>query len=457
VRRFILVALAVLALASPARAHVERFSIDAHDVELADVIRLLGAQSGNNIIADGSVKAQRITLRLNAVTFDEALSTIASAYGLQVHREGRITIVGDAAVMNRRYPDDAATSGTRTETMALRHARPDDIAPSLQSALAPGTLVLADKRTGALVITGNTTTIARARRLVEALDAPGYGAGGSVSLETIPLRNVRAADAARALKGLVPDTAIVPDDRQNAIVVNGNAEVLSAVRSLLTSIDAPSRQVMIEVRVADVQPVNDSTDAGVQLGGTGFGAGALAHFPYTITKSSVIVNAQINTLIQHGRASILAQPRIATLNNREASLLIGEQYPVVTVNQQTGFPSVQTIDVGVRLRLTPTIGDDGTIIAELHPEYSQIIGFNDSFPIIANRKIDATLRVHDGETIVLGGLFQDVDSETITKFPILGDLPVLGAFFRNRQTTHSKDEVVFFLTPHILSGDTQKG
>jgi len=63
------------------------------------------------------------------------------------------------------------------------------------------------------------------------------------------------------------------------------------------------------------------------------------------------------------------------------------------VNQQTGFPSVQTIDVGVRLRLTPTIGDDGTITAELHPEYSQIIGFNDSFPIIANRKIDATLRV----------------------------------------------------------------
>ena len=70
--------------------------------------------------------------------------------------------------------------------------------------------------------------------------------------------------------------------------------------------------------------------------------------------------------------------------------------------------------------------------------------------------MDATLRVHDGETIVLGGLFQDVDSETITKFPILGDLPVLGTFFRNRQTTHSKDEVVFFLTPHILSAESPK-
>ncbi len=233
----------------------------------------------------------------------------------------------------------------------------------------------------------------------------------------MPLRNLRASEAVRALKGFAPDGAVLADDRQNAVVVTGNGELLATVRALLTSMDAPGRQVMVEVRVADVQPINDTTDVGFQFGGTGFGAGALAQFPYTLTKSSVAVNAQIDTLIQHGRASILAQPRIATLNNREASLLIGEQYPVVTVNQQTGFPSVQTIDVGVRLRLTPTIGDDGTITAELHPEYSQIIGFNDSFPIIANRKIDATLRVHDGETIVLGGLFGDIDSETVTKFP----------------------------------------
>ncbi len=212
---------------------------------------------------------------------------------------------------------------------------------------------------------------------------------------------------------------------------------------------------MIEVRVADVQPINDNTNVGIQFGGGGYGSGALGQFAYALTKSSVVVNAQIDALIQRGKASILAQPRIATLNNREASLLVGEQYPVVTVNQQTGFPSVQTIDVGVRLRLTPTIGADGTITADLHPEYSQIIGFNNNFPIVANRKVDATLRVRDGETIVLGGLFQDVDSETVTKFPLLGDLPVLGGFFRNRQTTHNRDEVVFFITPHILDADTK--
>jgi len=380
--RILLAALIVATLfvaRSGVPAQSDRFAIDARDVDLADIIRLLGARGGRNVVADGSVKPQRVTLRLTDVTFDEALAAVMSAYDLQSHRDGRLLLVGDAAAMSRRF--------------------------------------------------------------------------GTLAAETIALRNLRAGDAVKLLRAAVPDGALLAEERRNSVVVSGNAETVANVRTLLAQLDAPGRQVMIEVRVADVQPVNDTTNVGILFGGSGYGAGALGQLPYTLTKSSIIVNAQLDALVQRGRASILAQPRIATLNNREASLLVGEQYPVVTVNQQTGFPTVQTIDVGVRLRLTPTIGADGAITAELHPEYSQIIGFNSSFPIVANRKVDATLRVHDGETIVLGGLFQDVDSETVAKLPVLGDLPVLGAFFRNRSTTHSKDEVVFFITPHVLAAD----
>jgi Bacterial type II and III secretion system protein/Type II/IV secretion system protein len=115
--------------------------------------------------------------------------------------------------------------------------------------------------------------------------------------------------------------------------------------------------------------------------------------------------------------------------------------------------SIPNVNVGVQLRVTPTIGDDGGITAEFHPEYSEIIGFNASFPIIANRKVDATLRVRDGETIVLGGLFQDTSSETISKLPFLGDIPILGQFFKNKATARQRDEVVFLITPHILPPD----
>jgi type IV pilus assembly protein PilQ len=381
-RRSALAVLAALLFAAPARAQGERFTLDAHDADLADVIRLLGARAGQNVVADGSLKPQRVTLRLKDVTFDEALATLTTAYGLRAHRDARVVFVGDAASMLRRFPDAAAAGG---------------------------------------------------------------------STEAIPLRNVRASEAVKLIRAAVPDGTLLAEDHRNAVLVGGADDVRATARALLRDLDAPGRQVMIEVRVADVQPVNDNTNVGVQFGGPGYGSGALAQFPYALTKSALTVNAQIDALVQRGRASILAQPRIATLNNHEASLLVGEQYPVVSVNQQTGLPSVQTIDVGVRLRLTPTIGADGTITAELHPEYSQIIGLNNSFPIVANRKVDATLRVHDGETIVLGGLFQDVDSETVTKFPLLGDLPVLGGVFRNRQSSHTKDEVVFFITPHVLA------
>lgn len=449
--KLVAAAAAVLLLAAPVRAEGERFTLDARDVALSDVIRLLGVQSGQNVVPDGSIQAQRVTLLLRNVTFEEALGTLTTAYGLQTHRDGRIVIVGEAASMNRRFPD-GGTLGTQTRVFSLARSKPEEVAASLRAALPDGTVVVPDKRTQSVIVTGATTTVVRAAQLVAALDAPATSKTESPT-QPIQLHNVRASDAVKAIHAAVPDNVLFADDRQNVVVVNGNEELTARVRSLLHALDEPGRQVMFEVRVVDVAPVNDSSNVGIELGGVGYGAGALGQFPYTVTRSSVVINAQLNTLIQNGHASLLAQPRLATLNNHEASLLVGEQYPVVTVNQQTGFPSVTTIDVGVRLRLTPTIGDDGSITADLHPEYSQIIGLNNNFPILANRKLDATLRVRDGETIVLGGLFQDIDSETLTKIPILANLPILGPVFRNRQMTHTKDEVMFFITPRVLPAD----
>jgi type II secretory pathway component GspD/PulD (secretin) len=433
----LLLSLAFIFPTTPLHAQAQRLSIDARDIDLGDVIRLLAMQSGTNLVPDGSIKPVRVTLRLHDVSFDEALATLTQAYGLQAHRDGRIILVGDAAVMNRRYPDQTLPSGTKTVVFPLGHAKPDELKAPLVDALPTGTLVVCDDRTGSIIISANATTIERARRLIGALDAPAAG-------------NIKASDAVKALKGSVPDDALVADDRQNIVVVTGNDEIQTTAHSLLASIDNPGKQVMFEVRVADLSPQIDSSNVGVQVGGSGFGSGALAQIPYLLTRSSLIINAQLNALVQHGRASILAQPRIATLNNKEATLLVGETYPVVTTNLQTGYPTVTNVDIGVKLRLTPTIGEDGSITAELHPEYSQIMGFNNAFPIVANRKVDSTLRVRDGETIVLGGLFSDIDSDTVTKLPFLGDIPILGSVFRNRQRSHTRDEVVFYITPHIL-------
>ena len=441
---------AVIALTTGrAWAHVP-ITIDARDTELGDVLRLIAVQSGLNIVADASVKERKITFRLHDVDSETALATLVQAYDLQTHRSGNIVLIGDAAAMNRRFADGSSADAPRTDVFALANAKPDEVAASLIAALPIGTVAVADKRTASVIVTAGPQTIVRARQLVAALDTPSSALARNVRSASISLRYAKPSEAVKALKAIVPDAAILADDRSNTVVVDAAPDVVETVRALLDGVDKPGRQVLFEVRVTDVKPVDDSSNVGVQFGGTGFGAGAIAQFPYTLTKSSIEVNAQINALVQSGHAQILATPRIATLNNREATLLVGESYPIVTVNEQTGYPTVTNVNVGVLLRVTPTIGEGGMITAELHPEFSAVIGFNATFPIIANRKVDATVRVRDGETIVLGGLFEDTSSETISKLPFLADIPILGQFFKNKAASHQRDEVVFLITPHIL-------
>ena len=430
-------------------AQDERISIEAHHSDLAAIIHLLATQARRNVIVNDGIRTRDVTLSLHDVTFENALATIAEAYGLAVHRTGTVLFVGDAATMGRRYGATQGREDTQTAVIPLHHAHADEVAAELGSALPKEAILLGDKRSNALIVTGNMTTIARARDLVAALDSA-LGGHDADKTNTQPLHHIKPSDAVAILAKAGVDATLIPDDRQNVIVFSGSADAIGRAQALARAIDTPGREVTFEVKVVDIQPTIDQDSVGFSFGGAPFGSASLGQVPVALLTGTLAVNTQIDALIQRGHAEILARPRISTLNNKEASLLIGQTYPIVTVNQQTGYPSVQNVDVGVQLKVTPTIGSDGSITADLHPQYSQIAGFNSSYPIIANRRVDSTLRVADGQTIVLAGLFSDVTSETITKLPILGDLPIVGGVFRNRQRNHTRDEIVFFITPHLL-------
>ncbi|MBV8353720.1 MAG: type II secretion system protein GspD, partial [Candidatus Eremiobacteraeota bacterium] len=366
-----------------------------------------------------------MTLRFRNVGVDEALAALARAYDLQVRRDGTILLVGAAGSMNRRFGNSDQPLATRTTVFALHNARPEELVKPLTDALAPGTIVVADKRTASILITGSQATIDRARALVVALDGVSADGTGTHSTRALPLRHLRATDAMRLLKGFLTDGSVAADDRQNAILVTGTTEVVAAARALLVEIDRPAAQVLFEVKVIDVTPQNDVSNVGVQFGGVDFtGEPLTGSTTYAFARNSLQINARLNFLVSRGNAKILATPRLVTLNNREASLLIGQTYPIIYFDIRSGNQQIQNIDIGVKLRMTPTIGADGSITAELHPEYSEIQSFVQNYPIVANRKIDSTLHVRDGETIVLGGLLRDVSAETVTKLPILGNIPV---------------------------------
>jgi type IV pilus assembly protein PilQ len=445
-------ALALLLCSSTAGAQSARISIDVHDADISDVIALLASESGTNVVTDASLKPQRVTLHLRSVTFDDALSVIVNSHGLQVRREGASLIVGEAEAMNRRYNGANTSLGAQTAVLPLVRANPDDVAKEITDALPQGTVIVADRRTSSVLVTGDADTVLRARTLIGALDSPASAAGNGAQTKTYSLHFLRVDDAVKQLKVLDPDGVFAIDEAHNAVVASGGTTLQESVAGYIAAADRASPQVLFEVKVADVTPQDDDSNFGLEWGGVNLqGQPAVGSAGYAFTTGAIPVNVTLNALITQGRAEILATPKILTLNNTEADLLIGETYPVVFSTSVLGGQNVQFVDIGVKLRLTPTIGPDGVVTAELHPEYSELLGTTSTgYPIVANRKIDSTLRVADSQTIVLGGLMLSNDTETITKVPGLAQIPIIGKVFQNKQAHHERGEIVFLITPHVI-------
>lgn len=425
-------------------------SLDVRELDIYDAVRLLSTQASVNVVVDGSVQHHNVTLRLQNVSFNQALQTLAQANDLQTVRVGNVIYLGTTEAMNRRYPS-GGRDGTKHAIFAIHNGNAEDIAHGLGDALPRGTLVVADKRTASILVTGSSDALDRAKSTIAALD-------GTSNLQNaaIPMRYIKASEALKALTASLTITApqsAFAADQQNQLLLTGSADFLSQVKALVANIDRPGQQVRYEVRVTDITP-NDTSDFGFFYGGGSSGAPG----PYTtafITKS-IAINARLNALVTKGEGRVLARPTISSLNNVPASLLIGQQYPIVYFDARTGTQQVQFINVGVNLNVTPTIGTDGTITTDLETDYSQVDNFVGNFPIVTTRKAQSTLRVHDGETIVIAGLFSDVDVTSLTKVPFLGDIPIIGEIFKNRTRRHSRDEVVFLITPHLVADDDGK-
>jgi len=430
-------------------------SLDVRDLDIYDAVRLLSTQSAVNVVVDDSVPHRPVTLRLRHIGFMQALATLAQANDLETVQLGDVIYLGAAEVMNRRYPA-GTTIGTRSALFHIARAVPEDVAKHLEEALPNGTIIVPDRRTSSVFVSGSSIALGNARALIDALDRR-----TALQYASIPMHYARAADTLRAVQAqltLVPPETLTALDQQNELVVAGSRDFIATVEDLVAHVDRPGRQVRYEVRVTDITPT-ETSNVGILFGGIDEQGQEHAGTGSTVTtflQNSLAVNATINALVTRGDARILARPSISSLNNVQASLLVGEQYPIVYFDARTGTQQVQFVNVGVNLTVTPTIGSDGAITTDLETDYSQVTGSISSFPVISTRKAQSTLRVHDGETIVIAGLFSDVDSKTLTKVPFLGDIPIVGEIFRNRARTHSRDEVVFLITPHlVVDGDPE--
>jgi type IV pilus assembly protein PilQ len=444
--RLVSALIATLALAAPAcAAAATSISLDIRDLDVYDAVRLLSTQASVNVVVDASVQHRPITLRLRDVGFDEALATLARMQDLASARIGSAIYLATPEALNRRYRD---ASAARTQLFTTPAGAAADLARTLVDALPPGTLVAPDEHASAIVVTGSEPALKRAAELVESEQRV-----RRVRSETIPMRFARSADVVKAVGASLTVAApqsVYAAEQQNALVATGTDEFLERVETLCAQLDRPGRQVRYEVRVTDISP-SDTSDIGVLWGGLDLtGVATPGQTSTAFATRALPLNATINALITKGEASILAQPTLSTLNNVQASLLVGQQFPIVYFDARTGTQQVQFVNVGVNLTVTPSVGSDGTITTELETDYSTIVNFVNNFPVIGTRRAQSTLRVRDGDSIVIAGLFSDLDTSTLSKVPLLGDLPLFGELFKSRSRTHSKDEVVFLITPHLV-------
>lgn len=272
--------------------------------------------------------------------------------------------------------------------------------------------------------------------------------------EAVNLKYLSAGKASELLAKIFPAAVFQVGNRANMLVIRGREEEIADAKKLLASIDKVAPQILIESRVVEVAQ-SDSMKLGLS-----YGNGTYKFITSKTTKKTSPAEdlvSTLNALITDGRANIVASPRIATLDNQEALINIGSRIPYAVPVSSGGTTTqwtVEYIDAGVKLKITPQIGQEGDITTFIQPEVSNISEWRTTaagdFPVISTRNASSTVRVKDGETIVIGGLMLETDRENISRVPILGYIPAVGMLFQNRGTEKEKSEIVFLITPHVI-------
>lgn len=383
----------------------ELVTLDYKDAELSSVLRALSYSYNLNLVATKDIKG-KVTVALRDVTVDEALNAVLKVNGYTFTRDGNLIYI------------------------------------------TPG---------------------------------PGLEGIGVVTV-TIPLKYLTAAEASELLQKVISSKGDIRiNEATNSLVVTDFPSSIDKLKAVLGDTDIAPIQVLIEAKLVDItekdyqnfgvtytldyKPAGNikglfgrSTTYQEELAGGQTMAGPSSTLSggqlkiTTLTLKGLSGTVTIDALIQDNKAHLLASPSIATLSGKEARIIIGERYPYKEKTQTTTGTTETTkfVDIGTTLRVTPQVSPDGWITMNVHPEVSSLTSSLDAGPRIATREADATIRVRDGETIIIGGLIKRQDDRVKGRIPIIGHIPILGWLFTKASSDLTSTELVVFITPRII-------
>ncbi|RLL48574.1 type IV pilus secretin PilQ [Acinetobacter cumulans] len=431
---------------NPARAKAsnhytgKKISLDFQDIEVRRVLQLLADFTDINMVAADSVGGN-ITLRLKDVPWDQALDIVLKTKNLDKRRNGNVIWIAPVSELIKAEEDEAKAieqsiklAPIQTEYLKLSYAKVADIEK----------LITQSK-------TNNT--------------------GGTNS-------GNNASDALLSSRG-----SISVDARTNTLIVNDTAQNIDKIRKMVDLLDVEVKQVMVEARIVTAQ-TEFSRELGVSWGlqrnnpslsagangsnvwggdyspkfdlGVDLATGTAGTFNFGLLKiSDFMLDLQLTALQSDGHGEVLSAPKVMTGDKQKASILRGDQIPYQSWSAEGGT-TTSFVDANLKLEVTPSITPDGKVQMDLKIEKDTIGELTSAGYLINTNKLETNVLVGDGETIVLGGIFDDIKRNQYQKVPFLGDLPFVGVLFKNNVKTNAQTELLIFVTPRIVNDSVSR-
>ncbi|MBZ0069227.1 MAG: type IV pilus secretin PilQ [Thiobacillus sp.] len=442
----------------------EKLSLNFQNVEVRSVLQVIADFTGLNIIASDTV-AGNLTLRLKDVPWDQALDLIMQTKGLDKRQNGNVIWIApkDELLTKEKLEFEAKSAVADLEPLAteyiqLNYMRADE-AQTMLYGFASGAFLNS--------ATNNTVNCS----------AQAQGLGGAA-----------AAQASQQGKGDNDQKVLTKRGRAtyelktNTLIITDTARKIQEIRELLARLDVPARQVMIEARVVvatdgwsrdlgarlGFQMTKSRNVLGHQVGGAGsypnptavgqalpdtLGASNLALSLLNLANGNLL-SLELRALEADNKGKVISNPRVLTSNQKPAVILNGAQIPYVTTSTSGGIVT-QTVtfkDAFLCLLVDPQILNNDSIIltVEVQKDAVRTIPEIQDFPAIDTKRVKTQVRVNNGETLVLGGIFDGSENSSVNKVPLLGDIPVLGNLFKTTTKENSKTELIIFITPRII-------
>ena len=433
----------------------QRLTLNFQDIETRAVLQLLAETSGRNIVVSDTVQGN-VTLRLRNVPWDQALDIVMTTKGLDMRQNGNVIIVAPAEEIAARETADLEAQQAISELepmysefLQVNYAKAADLASLISGESSSGNTLLSDRgsiavdaRTNTLLVQDTAERLQDIRRMVTTLDVP-------IKQVLIESRIVVVNDDfSRDIGFRWGVTAINESGTNNGgqFLTGTGSGSDTMVNSAITNLGDPANGSIFPVQVPTL---GDRYNVNVPI------ADAAGRIALAVLESDFLVDLELSALEAEGAGEIVSTPRVITANQKEARIEQGVEIPYQQ-SASSGATTVQFKKAVLSLTVTPQITPDNNIIMDLtvHKDsVGDIIstgGLGGTVPSIDTRAVETQVLVADGQTVVLGGIYETERRETITKVPFLGDIPVVGRLFKSTQRVNNKAELLIFVTPRIL-------